>query len=86
MRRNARPAIMVKIVQKSAVATTTHRAMPKVVFACATKDGQVQIVQNHVQKASTVSAAKSNVQLLFLEIKHAITSLANMFVAPVTLV
>lgn len=86
MRRIVRPGSTAKIVRKSAVATIIHRAMHKAAFACATKAGPGQTAPNRVQKASTVSAVKRNVQMLFLAIRHAITSQANTFVGPATLV
>lgn len=86
MRQNARPDTMAKIVRKSAVATIIHRAMHKVAFVCATKAGPGQTAPNRVQRVSMDWAAKRNAQMLFLAIRHAITSQANTFVGPATLV
>lgn len=86
MRRNARRVITAKIVRRNVAATIIHRVMHKVAFACAIKAGPVQIAQNRVQKASMVSVARKSVRMLCSGIKHAITSQANTFAVPATLV
>lgn len=85
MNRTVHLESMVRIVIKSATVKTIAHVIRRLVFVCALEVGKGTIVLNHAIKVITVLVVRKFVLKLIPVIKHAITSLENMYVGPVIL-